>query len=477
MPLDELISKKEDDKNLIHVHLLHRHVPIWLVIFLLITIATSVGLIASLYTRVIKETKLLIPNGENEKVAFIYGSWPALQNVQFFEKVKQSFISQNATFIEANLSSMILRVYKDGKSVKEIKILSKGKEGSWWETPAGLYKIETKEKDHFSSFGKVYQPWSMAFQGNFFIHGWPYYPNGDPVSKSYSGGCIRLSTDDAKEVFELINIGTPVLIFKNSFNGDSNTLNYEQKGALVSAESYIVADLNNNFIFAENKPNEIHSIASITKLMTALVAVEYINVDREVTINSSMITKTSIPRLKEGEKISVLNLLSLLLMESSNEAALAIASPIGKTQFINLMNNKSKAIGMENTYFADTSGALGDNSSTAEDLFMLAKYLYYNRSFIVHMSMGKENRAAYEPSPYINISNFNLMHTEEKMIGGKIGLSTSAKNSILAIFELEIENKKGPVAIILLRSDNIETDIKSILQYIKTNFKIQTPAN
>ncbi|PIP46640.1 MAG: hypothetical protein COX15_00070, partial [Candidatus Colwellbacteria bacterium CG23_combo_of_CG06-09_8_20_14_all_42_19] len=83
--------------------------------------------------------------------------------------------------------------YEKGVFVNEFAILSKGKEGSWWETPAGLYKVQSKEKEHFSSFGRVYQPWSMAFQGNFFIHGWPYYPGGRAVESTYSGGCIRLA--------------------------------------------------------------------------------------------------------------------------------------------------------------------------------------------------------------------------------------------------------------------------------------------
>ena len=105
-------------------------------------------------------------------------------------------------FIAANLSEMRLYLFENGVATATYPILSKGKRGSRWETPTGLYKIETKEQDHFSSLGQVHMPQSMQFFGNFFIHGWPYYPDGTPVPEGYSGGCIRLSTDDATAVFE-----------------------------------------------------------------------------------------------------------------------------------------------------------------------------------------------------------------------------------------------------------------------------------
>src|SRR5882724_9446532 len=116
-------------------------------------------------------------------------------------RVKDDFISQKESFIEADLTAMQLSVYENGAVVKQVPILTKGRPGSWWETPAGLYQVQNKETNHFSSFGHVYMPWSMDFQGNFFIHGWPYEPDGTPVSSAYSGGCIRLATDDAEKLY------------------------------------------------------------------------------------------------------------------------------------------------------------------------------------------------------------------------------------------------------------------------------------
>src|SRR3989338_6387982 len=459
---------RKDD--LMHVHFLHRHIPAALSYTVLVLVAVFIGALVYIYSHIENSTNVVIRDGNGDKTEFVYGSWPALQNAEFFKKTKEDFISQKTSFIEADLTAMTIRFYKNGVLTKEVPIQTKGREGSWWETPAGLYKIGSKEENHFSSFGRVWMPWSMQFQGNFFIHGPTRYSDGTPTASTYSGGCIRLSLNDAEEMYRLADVGTPVLVFEKSFNGSKETFEYKNKNLLPENVTYLAADLENNFVFAENKSNERHSIASITKLMSALIAVEYINVEKEVIINATMLTKTSIPRLKEGDRISILDLLSLLLLESSNEAAVAITEPLGENYFLKLMNTKAKAIGMKNSNFADTSGVLSADISTAEDLFNLAKYLYYNRSFVLYMSVGEENRAAYDQPRYRNLQNLNLIPSIADMVGGKVGLSSSAGDSMIGVFEIEIGGRKGPIAIIVLGANDAKNGIKTLREYIRNNF-------
>src|SRR5581483_5016564 len=139
-----------------------------------------------------------------------------------------------------------------------------------------------KVPSDFSGFAHVYSPWALAFQGNFLIHGWPYYPDGTPVGSTYSGGCVRLSTDDAKALYDSVSVGTPVLVTSANFDADS--FREQAQGPAVGASAYIAADLKSNFVFAEKNPDEKLPIASITKLMTALVAVEYVNIEKTITI-------------------------------------------------------------------------------------------------------------------------------------------------------------------------------------------------
>lgn len=400
---------------------------------------------------------------------FQYGPQPALAKADYFNEVKGKLIDSHTDFVEADLSSMNLTVYKNGEVVKQAKILTKGREGSWWETPAGIYKVESKEPNHFSSFGHVYQPWSMAFQGNFFIHGWPYYPGGESVASTYSGGCIRLSTEDAKAVFDLVKVGTPVLVFERDFGSDNFV--YKIDPPDVSAGQYLAADLQNNFVFLEKDSQTVAPIASITKLFTALVAAEYINLDKEAAITKNMIVATSKPRLYEGQTLSAIDLLYPLLEESSNEAAVALASLIGQERFVGLMNKKVGALGMNSTKLTDPAGSDSGNVSSAEDLFNLAKYLYNNRSFILKISASKVGDNAYGAPPFRELENFNLFSANPEFVGGKIGKSSAAGETMLAIFEVEVKGTKRPVAIIVLGSDGrIGEDVTKILTWIEQGY-------
>ncbi|PIR98345.1 MAG: hypothetical protein COT88_02135 [Candidatus Colwellbacteria bacterium CG10_big_fil_rev_8_21_14_0_10_41_28] len=409
-----------------------------------------------------------LPDIDSEDSSFEYGSWPALQNANFFEQVKNSFIAQGATFIESDLSEMKIRFYENGEMKEELPIISKGREGSWWETPAGLYKVKGKEENHFSSFGNVYMPWSMPFQGNFFIHGWPYYPDGTPVAQGYSGGCIRLSDDAAKRIYELASVGTPILVFEEDFKQDA--YKYQVLGSSINAENYLAADLKNNFVFAEKDASEEVSIASITKLMTALVATEYINIEKEISITNDMLVYTSIPRLKAGQSLSVFNLLYPLLMESSNEAGVAIASILGEDRFVELMNEKAKAIGMNNSTFADPNGASANNKSTAEDLFKLAKYLYNNRSFVLDISKGEARDSVYGPPVWTGLDNFNIFAEDEEFVGGKVGMTNAAGETAISIFDMKFGVETRPIVVMVLGSNDREGEVKEIVAHIRANY-------
>jgi len=463
-------NMKQNKSGVLNVTVFNRHVPAVVSYTLMLVLVLTLAVVVFLYSGGGSTKKIVLNNGDGLETNFVYGSWPALENANFFNNTKQNFIDKKISFVEADLSSMTIRYYENGTLKKEAPITTKGREGSWWETPAGLYQISSKELNHFSSFGRVYMPYSMQFQGNFFIHGPTSYPDGTPTPSSYSGGCIRVGLEDVKEIYELVDKGTPLLVFEDSFVGNKGSFAYKSNIPIPDDVVYLAVDLDSNFVFAKNKAAEKRSIASITKLLSALVAVEYINVEKEVFITKPMLATTSIPRLKTGESVAVLDLLSLLLLESSNEAARAITTPLGETHFINLMNIKASAIGMADSEFVDSSGVLSGNISTAEDLFQLAKYLYFNRSFILHMSMGEENRIAYGPPRYTYLQNLNDIPGITNEVGGKVGVSTSAANSMLSVLELEINGEEHPVAIIVLGSDDAKRDIKTLLLHITNNF-------
>ena len=413
--------------------LFHKEVPVYIVvIFLAIAAgvaATTLWLAGIVYNY---EITLPAPAGTLGK-DFTYGSWPALDNVDFYNQVFNNMVSDKATFIEANLSTMQLTYYVNGSQAEQFPILAKGRPGSWWETPAGLYKVVEKIPKDFSGFAHVYSPWALDFQGNFLIHGWPYYPDGTPVGSTYSGGCIRLSTDNAKTLYDMVAADTPVLVSSDNFLADN--FHEQAQGPQIAATSYLAADLKSNFVFAAKNPDEQVPIASLTKLMTALVAVEYVNIEKTITITPDMIVKTSIPRLKVGQSYSLYDLLQPLLKESSNEAATAIADFFGPRYFVSLMNQTAQSIGMKHTQFVDSSGSSWGNVSTARDLFLLAQYLYDNRSFILKMTTNNNDPNAYGPSAFAGaLQNFNVFADDPSFVGGKVGINGGASDTILSVF-------------------------------------------
>lgn len=403
------------------------------------------------------------------KISFTYGIQSSLSNPDFFAKVKNQFIETKATFVVVDLSTMTGHVYKKGIDVLEFPVKTKGKEGSWWETPAGLYKIETKEPTHYSTMGHVTQPWSMQFQGNFFIHGWPQYDDGKPVSSTFSGGCIRLSDDYAKKIFDLVSIGTPILVYEKDFIPDP--FSYKETKPTIEASSFMFSDILNNHIFLEKNNTTKISPESVTKLMTALVATEYINIEKTTIVKEESLIETDIPRLKKGTSVSVYQLLFPLLRESSNEAAESIARLYGRELFIKHMNTKAKAIGMTHTHFVDPTGKGEGNQTTPEDLFMLAKYVYNNRSFLFNITSGRVKTTTYGESIFSNLAKANELSEKESFYGGMSGKTKENNMYNFSVFELPLNEKIRPVFMLSFDSKDSKNDILNALTFLKSNYK------
>lgn len=389
----------------------------------------------------------------------------------FFSTTKTSFISDEETFIEANLRDMKLRYYEDGEVVASYPILSKGRPGSWWETPTGLYEVRDKIENHYSTFGNVYLPWSLPFQGNFFIHGWPEYQNGDPVPEGYSGGCIRLSNEDASNLYSRVEAGVPILVHESEES--TSRFQYELRIPEMGDIHYLIADVEDATVLASSDFSSVVPIASLTKLMTALIAAEHINLDSRVSIGDTDLVQSLIPRLEERQSVSMYSLLQLLLLESSNEAAEVIASQLGRAQFINLMNEKAYAIGMENTTFADASGLDDRNVSTLGDLLRLVQYIHNNRRFIFNLTMDPDMESAYQGGEFAGLENFNKVADSDDFYGGKVGETSAAGQTSITLHKVAVRGVERIVTIIVLNSEDREQDVNKLHTYFTERFVVE----
>lgn len=379
----------------------------------------------------------------------------------------QDAIPESGKFIAADLVAMKIFLYQDGIQIADYSIITKGRTGSAWETPSGMYAIQTKEETHFSSIGHVYMPWSMQFYGNYFIHGWTYYPDGTPVSATFSGGCIKLSTDDAKSVYEFADIGTKVFVYDAKPGPKIEPLALEFSPVPhIQANAYLVADIDTGDVYAEKNANIMYPIASITKLMTALVANETISFERKVSVTEGSLFNPPEPDNTDTKVFVAEDLVYPLLMQSSNGVADSLANYYGKHSFVSWMNRTAHALGMDATIFVDASGISAENLSTADDLFRLATYLANKKSFVFNVTHLTTKTIASQDGTIYNIQNVNAPAQLEPYVGGKVGHTMAAKDTIVSLLSFDAEGVQRRIAVIILGSDNQYNDTTALASWV-----------
>lgn len=207
-------------------------------------------------------------------------------------------------------------------------------------------------------------------------------------------------------------------------------------------------------------------MASLTKLMTALVSRENYAMQDTVLISKNAVAKEeSLGNLKIGEKLSVENLLYIMLIESSNDAAVALSELMGEDAFLQKMNSKTRNLNLEHTFFLDVAGvdpaeAHGLlNRSSAMDLAILASYLLEQYPEVFHILSLKE---------YGAYKNTNELLSYDKwptpILGGKTGWTPRAKGGLLLV--LESPKKTGYLVNVILGSDARFEEMKQLVNWV-----------
>ena len=146
----------------------------------------------------------------------------------------------------------------------------------------------------------------------------------------------------------------------------------------ILAQNYILLDVDSFYPLVEKKSHDVVPIASTTKIISAIVILENYNLSDVITVSKEASLQIgSEVLLKNGEKITVENLLKGLLINSGNDAAYAIAENFpngGLIGFIDAMNNKAKYLGMNDSKFLDPAGLDDDGKSSAYDLAIASAY-------------------------------------------------------------------------------------------------------
>ena len=229
---------------------------------------------------------------------------------------------------------------------------------------------------------------------------------------------------------------------------------FDASGAIVPdirAEAAIIYNPQNGQVLWESNSQDQRSIASITKVMTAVVALEEAaDFSDTVVVERADVRNASTTYLRAGDRITKEDLLHLLLIASDNAAArvLARTSRHGSTGFIARMNEKAAELGLASTKYADPSGLLAANLSSAYDMARLITYVSAND----HIAgiMRKESYSATASRRKISIHSTNQLvrQGDVEVQAGKTGFISKAGYCLATLLKLP---QGGPqVAVVVL---------------------------
>lgn len=279
-----------------------------------------------------------------------------------------------------------------------------------------------------------------------------------------------------EEVKKIIDPSTKILVFNEPEKKYKTSLDEQgfyflknnRRSAIksfpkISAKGFIVADLNNGSIIAQKNQEGKRPIASLSKLMTALVSLESLDQGKQITIVKKMLESGygDYGQLRLGETLTAGELLFPLLLSSSNDAAYALAMDYGLDNFIKLMNERAVSLNLNQTSFQEPSGTSPQNVSSPEDLLRLVKYLFENKKWIFDITKLKTVNAW---------RNNNFFAGKQNYLGGKNGYTDEAGETLTALFSLPLsEGEKRNITIILLGSQDRERDATAILDWLESS--------
>lgn len=212
---------------------------------------------------------------------------------------------------------------------------------------------------------------------------------------------------------------------------------YGQAEVDVSAESAILLEQSTGEVLFESNAYQPQQIASITKVMTAIIAIESGQMNEKAkTSRRAIYTEGSSIYLEQGEKMTIEDLLYGLMLRSGNDAAVSIGEHIGGSVkgFVHLMNEKASWLGMTNTHFENPHGLTEENHySTAYDMAILMQYAMTNEKF--REISGTKTYQASNRTYYWQNKNKLLTMYYEHATGGKTGFTKKAGRTLITTAE------------------------------------------
>jgi len=245
----------------------------------------------------------------------------------------------------------------------------------------------------------------------------------------------------------------------------------------ITATAAISYDLSEEKLLYDKNSRSKLPMASLTKIITAIVALENEPIDKTFVVNrfAAEIGENTMG-LSEGEKLTLEELLYGLILHSGNDAAETIVqgSRFGRGNFIYLMNKKAEDLGLTDTHFTNPTGLEGDGNqySTAYDLLVVARYALLNPIFAKVVSTVEYEIPYSSNHKYLYLFNeTNLLTSYPGVKGVKTGYTDEA--GFCLVTYLEYEGHK--IIVVLLNAENRRQEMKDLLDYSLRSLGVKPP--
>lgn len=289
--------------------------------------------------------------------------------------------------------------------------------------------------------------------------------------KSEGEGGVRVR--QATSTSQLLTYQKASLISQPVEIKESPARNWNVLDPKVRAKSVLIQSLDDYFPFFHYNTYTTWPMASLTKLLTALVVLEEIGPDKKIQITDQAIaTEGESGDLRSGEIYAARDLIKIMLLTSSNDAAAAFEEHVGgKDELVRLLNQKTARLGMNQTILHDASGISDLNTTTSSDLLRLAKYILEHEPEIFtwtrlpHVLMQPTNDTQTR-----TVYNINGLLNRQDFLGGKTGTSEEAQENLLALFSLENQR----LIMVLLGSPDRVREVDYLLNWVKEAYEIST---
>jgi serine-type D-Ala-D-Ala carboxypeptidase (penicillin-binding protein 5/6) len=235
---------------------------------------------------------------------------------------------------------------------------------------------------------------------------------------------------------------------------------------------------NTKTLFGETNEQR-RPIASLTKLMTALVVAKHYDPAQQIVISSSAVAEEeNLGQLRVGDVFPVQDLLYPLLMESSNDAAAAFAEVLGRQVFVDVMNLEAQALGLLDTHFVNPTGLDPDdpqgpiNYSTGKDLSQLASYIVQTYPRIFDILAVSQQDLLQKGTFHHTMKNTNELLSFDGwptlVVGGKTGWTPLAKGNLVLV--LEGPKNRGYLVNVILGADDRFSQMKTLVNWVYDSF-------